>query len=764
VHVDNRTLTQRQAAGDPIRVEGRTPHVVDRDELLADIHQRFTAAPADGPVVTVALIGLGGVGKTTAAVEYTYRHLGDYRIVWHLHAETTTGLLSEFHDLAVVLDADTGGDPVAAVHAALAAEVRPWLLVFDNLRDHATARPFLPAKGSGRVLVTSQDGTWPARQAIELTGFSLAAAAEFLLDNTTAMPDLATAQAVAMELGLLPLAVAQAAAYLHTTGLTLTDYRQLLRDQPTEMWQRGAPAGHATPVAATWNLAFADLAAHRPTSVALLRLLACMAPEDIPIRLLLSQPADPARNLPAAVAGVVAALTANALAFRDAVEGLRRHSLIGPPTDVTTVHRLVQRITLDQLEPDQRAHWRTAAARLIEAVIPADVTVKDAWPICAQLLPHALATCDPLGAPLRRLARYLGEAGDYTTARTVWTTLTDAHTTALGGHHPDTLAARADLAYWTGEAGDAVAARDLYRELLPLRIRVSGAEHPDTLTVRADLARWTGEAGDAVAARDLYWELLPLRIRVSGAEHPDTLSTRADLAGWTGRAGDAAAARDLYWKLLPLRIKVSGAEHPDTLTDRTHLANWTGRAGDAAAARHLYRELLPLHVKVSGAEHPDTLTVRADLAHWTGQAGDAAAARDLYWKLLPLRIKVSGAEHPDTLSSRADLASWTGQAGDAAAARHLYRELLPLHVKVSGAEHPDTLSSRANLAHWTGRAGDAAAARDLYRELLPLQVKVSGAEHPDTLNYRSSLAYWTRRARWRIRTAIGTAKRADRRD
>ena len=61
--------------------------------------------------------------------------------------------------------------------------------------------------------------------------------------------------------------------------------------------------------------------------------------------------------------------------------------------------------------------------------------------------------------------------------------------------HPDTLTARANLAYWTGEAGDAAGARDQFAALVPVRERVLGAEHPDTLTVRGNLARWTGGRG-----------------------------------------------------------------------------------------------------------------------------------------------------------------------------------------------------------------------------------------------------------------------------
>ena len=62
-----------------------------------------------------------------------------------------------------------------------------------------------------------------------------------------------------------------------------------------------------------------------------------------------------------------------------------------------------------------------------------------------------------------------------------------------------------------GEAGDAAGARDEYAALLPIRERVSGPEHPDTLAARQQLASWTGEAGDAAAG--------PRRVRRAAAHH-----------------------------------------------------------------------------------------------------------------------------------------------------------------------------------------------------------------------------------------------------
>ena len=71
---------------------------------------------------------------------------------------------------------------------------------------------------------------------------------------------------------------------------------------------------------------------------------------------------------------------------------------------------------------------------------------------------------------------------------------------------------------------------------MPIRERVSGPEHPETLAARDNLAYWTGEAGDAPGARDQYAALLPIRERVSGPDHPGTLAARDNLAHWTKQA------------------------------------------------------------------------------------------------------------------------------------------------------------------------------------------------------------------------------------
>ncbi len=731
----------------PVRLPPRPVFLAGREGLLGELDARLAGGPGrPGPRVAV-LCGLGGAGKTSVAVEYAHRHLAEVGVCWQFAAEDPAVLAAEFAVLAAQLGARQlvdPRDPVASVHAVLARKEAGWLVVFDNVLDLASVESFVPPAGPGRVLITTQNQHWPPGQALDVPVLDPGVAAEFLVDRTGNL-DRVAAEELAAVLGGLPLALEQAAAYMQATGTTLAGYLPLFRARQADLLARGEAAGHPAHVAATLGLALSRLADQAPAAAELIRLLAFLAPEPVPLALLLAGEQTAAR-LGAEVAAAIGPLLGDPVAAGDAITALRRYSLASPAGNgLVLVHRLVQAITRAQLSAESAGQWGQAAAALVEAAVPADPTLPAAWPACAALLPHARAVFDLTSSGMRNVARYLGYSGSYPAARDLSQLIADAHIAidSYGPEHPSTLTARHEFAYWTGEAGDAAGARDQFAALVPVLEWVLGREHRDTLSARHQLARWTGETGDPAGARDQFAALVPVRERVLGPEHPDTLAARHELARWTGEAGDAAGARDQFAALLPIRERVLGAEHPDTLTTRANLAYWTGQAGDAAGARDQFAALLPIRERVQGPEHPNTLAARRGHVHWTGEAGDAAGARDQFAALLPIRERVQGPEHPDTLTARHNLAYWTGEAGDAAGARDQYAALLPVRERVLGAEHPNTLATRHELARWTGEAGNAAGARDLFAAMLPIRERLLGPEHPRNLNTRRNLARWT---------------------
>jgi hypothetical protein len=565
-------------------------------------------------------------------------------------------------------------------------------LVFDNARDRASLEPFLPPAGRGRILITTQNQEWPRGQALDVPVLGLDAAAAFLTART-GDPDPA-ARDLAVMLGGLPLALEQAAAYMQATGTSLARYRSLFRERQADLLARGETAGHREGVAATFGLALSRLAGEAPDAAALVRLLAFLAPEPVPLTLLLSG-TEVRGQLEPGAAAQIGPLIGDPLAVGDAVSALRRYSLVtlaGP--GLVQAHRLVQAVTRAQLTAQAAGQWEQAAAALVELAVPDDVRVPSAWPTCAALLPHAQAVLAPTSRGIRQISHYLWYSGSHRAAWDLGQQITEAFRVSEdhGPEHPDSLDARSNLARWTGIVGDAAGGRDRLAALVPVFARILGPEHPDTLIIRGNLVYWTGEAGDPAGARDQFAALLPVFERVLGPEHFHTLVIRGNHARWIGEAGDMVGAREQTAAFLPGCERVLGPEHLITLGFRGSLAVWTGETGDPAGARDQFAALLSVHERILGPKQLYTITARGELAHWTGQAGDAPGARDQFAALVPVHEQFFGLEHPYTLGIRSSLRYWTDAAkrGDQPAAA------LPVSERLPQAEHP----YRHSLARW----------------------------------------------------------------
>lgn len=726
----------------PLWLLARPEYLAGREPLLAELETRLPAGGGPKPQVVI-LHGLGGAGKTSLASEYAHRHVSEVGIAWPFACEDPLAMAAQFGELAAALGVQGRHDtrnPVASVHAALARPAPRWLLIFDNTPDPGTVRDFLPPAGPGRVLITSRNAVWPAERALEVPVLDPEVAAGYLVHRTSEA-DWPAARALAGKERLdgLPLALEQAAAYIQATGVRLAEYLAAFQQRRTDMLARG----DGVTVATTWALAFQELEQSAPGAVAMLRLLAFCAPEDIPLPLLFQPRDGVSERFGPDVAPRLTPLLADSLAVPDAIAALRHYSLIiRVDHDTVSVHRLVQTVTADEMPPRLADQWRRAAAVLIEAAIPEDTARQENWPVCALLLPHAQAALAGESAGLGRLGNYLGQQGSYASARDLYRRHWKALERVLGPGHPDTLRARAAVARWTGQAGDPKGARKQLSELLPMMAHEVGDQSRDTLQVQASLAGWTGEAGDPGAAQHQFAALLPSIAGVFGAEDRETLGARASLARWTGQAGDPIQARKQYEALLPDFRHEFGDMDPETLKIRASLAGWTGDAYDPAGARDAFAGLLPDVARVLGPEHPETLHTRSDLARWTGHAGDAAKARRQFIVLLPDLERVLGSRHPDTLSARANLAYWTGHIGDAAGARDQFKTLFGDTRTVLGADHPETLRARGSIARWTGEAGDPAEARDQFKALRPARVRLLGPRHPDTLATQASIARW----------------------
>jgi len=96
----------------PARVRGFT----GRAELLAELE---AALRSGGSAVVQAVAGMGGIGKTTAAIEYAHRHRDQFDIAWWVPAEDPALIPERLAELALAMELTAATDPVGVGMARL---------------------------------------------------------------------------------------------------------------------------------------------------------------------------------------------------------------------------------------------------------------------------------------------------------------------------------------------------------------------------------------------------------------------------------------------------------------------------------------------------------------------------------------------------------------------------------------------------------------------------------------------------------------------
>ena len=138
-----------------------------------------------------------------------------------------------------------------------------WLLILDNVDERRVVRPFVPQSGNGDVLITSRESVFAELgipRALEVGDLNDAEAVGFLLtrtgrDDVTPVERDAASELTA-NLGNLPLALEQAAAYIAETGASFTDYLSAFHKRRAALLERARELVSHDTVAATWAANF----------------------------------------------------------------------------------------------------------------------------------------------------------------------------------------------------------------------------------------------------------------------------------------------------------------------------------------------------------------------------------------------------------------------------------------------------------------------------------------------------------------------------
>jgi tetratricopeptide (TPR) repeat protein len=707
----------------------RNPNFTGRETLLAALQKALTSGqPA---ALTQAITGLGGIGKTQLALEHTYRHKADYTLVWWVRAEEPATLAADYAALAVPLNLPQKDDPdqrlvVQAVRHWLGQNTG-WLLIFDNAPGPAQIRDYLPHGGAGHIIVTSRNPHW-REVATPLTVQKLKRpeSVAFLLKRT-GETDEAGAAKLAEALDDLPLALAQAGAYISETGRTFTAYLELFQSsRRTELWDKEhPPLDYPDTLATTWEISFQQARQATPTAADLLNLCAFLAPDDIPQDLL----SGGAQHLPQPLADAVA----DPLAFDEAVVPLRRYSLLETTGDTLSVHRLVQAVARDRLPEGDRRTWAEAAVRLVNDAFPSgDVPPQDvrSWPMCARLLPHALAAAghaEALQVASEATGRLLNQAGLYLWGRAEFAQAKAAFERALaideavfGPDHPKVATRVNNLGLVLRDLGDLAGARAAFERALAIWEKQLGPEHPNVALAVNNLGSVLQDLGDLAGARAAYERALAIDEAAFGPHHPNVAIRVNNLGSVLRALGDLAGARAAYERALAIDEAAFGPDHPNVATDVNNLGLVLQDLGDLAGARAAYERALAIDEAAFGPDHPKVAIRVNNLGGVLQDLGDLAGARAAYERALAIWEKQLGPEHPQVATGVNNLGLVLKDLGDLAGARAAFERALAIDEAVFGPHHPKVATDVNNLGLVLQDLGDLAGARAAFERALAI--------------------------------------------
>ncbi|KAL7931190.1 hypothetical protein V8C35DRAFT_323889 [Trichoderma chlorosporum] len=658
---------------------GRSKILETLKDQLGHTHQSSSTSQA-----RASLYGLGGTGKTQIALRYAFQLQETHPTVsvFWIHASSAAQFRQAFESIAKEYDIPGYAEPnvdmlLLVKHWLEKKDHGEWFMIIDNADD----MQLFFGQPAGTVTTKAKDEKNLARYLNKQVGVRMTKGQQLLevlrMNEKESVqllraklgdinPTTAELSMLSSQLEHLPLALAQAAAFIQETCTTVHEYLQLLSNSDNDFVQllsrefetvgRDTEAPQA--VAQTWMLSFQQIEQQHVLASELLSFMSMLDRHEIPAQLISRYVEQAGNEVPR-----------GEIELTEALGILRAFSFVTEETSGSfDMHRLVQLVT---------RKWLTSQGTISRFGGEALMTVSEMYPhgeyetraTCAALLSHANAVLHLDGLTskeqnraraslLHCIAAYFNFQGKWDDAETFNLEAREILREVLGHDHPDTLSSMANLASTYSDQGRWKEAEDLEVQVMKTRKMKLGADHPDTLSSMANLASTYWNQGRWKEAEDLEVQVMETSKMKLGADHPDTLRSIGNLAATYNYQGRWKEAEDLEVQVMETRKMKLGADHLDTLSSMANLASIYWKQGRWKEAEDLQVQAMEIRKMKLGADHPDTLISMNNLAFTWKSQNRHDDALDLMKTCAQARHRILGPIHPDTILSESMVKKW----------------------------------------------------------------------------------------------------------
>ncbi|KAJ5248654.1 hypothetical protein N7468_000105 [Penicillium chermesinum] len=757
-----------------------------RNILLDQIHNKNSVHGS-----RIALVGLGGVGKSQIAIEYSYQVRSKSPTTWvfWVHASNEFRFTLSLQDLAdrvkIPGRKDPGANIFRLVENWLQDEKRDkWVLILDNADDHeflcsppamsntgvmaGLTKPlfeYLPRRQNGFIIITSRTRETALKMVhpediLQVEPMNSLEASELLLRKLNGQDNSDECRQLVEELEYMPLAITQAASYIwrrrprSSVARYLKDLKRGDREA-TELLQgesfvRERDSECRRSILLTWQISFNYIKRTRPSAAALLSLMSFFDRRGIPDFLVRKQP-----HCTSNIGDSDSSGSGTSFEFEDDILVLREYSFIsiGENDTILTMHRLVQLSTHAWLESHQQLdQYREMFIDHLHRDFPTGEF--ENWAVCRSLFPHVRSASDqrPVSPESRlkwatvlaRGVQYACETGYLRDVKNMAMKSREQRMALLSEDNKEVLDSAALLAWvYSAEGSYNEAEKLIIKNLSTLKAK-HGEDHPVTLMNMADLGQIYCSQGRFEEAEELLIGAVEARKRNLGEDNPQTWQSMAELAATYTEQGRFEEAQQLHIQIMESRKRRLGIEHPETLTSVANLASTYWSQGRFKEAEDLFVESLETRIKCLGKDHPHTLQNVENLAATYSMQGQGEEAEKLYLDVIETRRDKLGKDHPATLKTMATLARIYGRQGRWDEKENLEVQIVESHKMKLGEDHLNTLVSMRNLVSTYMSLGRWKEAETLNCQRVETCKIKFGVDHDNTLASMVDLAsiYW----------------------
>jgi tetratricopeptide (TPR) repeat protein len=393
----------------------------------------------------------------------------------------------------------------------------------------------------------------------------------------------------------LPLAIAQAGAYIQATGSGLTKYISFYEKQWDELMTPGPlndPALKDYPdrsVWTTWTISYQTIREQHEDTTNLLLLWSFLNNKDLWYGLFkAAYKRGPITTR--TISKWIGEVANSEIQFTGAMRLLRNYSLVEEITGTTSyaTHPVVHQWTRNS----QGKHFEKKLMQLAVVVVGQGAPLDDIpnyYALQRRLLPHA-QVCFKHVVGTKVFDRLGAEEG------------ADKDLDQFGEHYIF-LSALHDLSVVYQDQNKFSEAEELYTRALRGMENTLGPSNISTLGLISDMGTLYDKQGKLLEAEKMYERSLRGTEEVLGPDHLSTLGTVNNLGNLYCKQGKLAEAEKMYERALRGIEEVLGPDHLSTLGTVNNLGNLYCKQGKLAEAEKMYQRSLQVYKELMGKEH-----------------------------------------------------------------------------------------------------------------------------------------------------------------